>query len=139
MVLYCRVVVSMNLPYRIVMVFGLGLVSKYDWLRRWWFCRMNPSGSMRGAGMMSLVFSMEKGRLKACPVVAVGCLSFDRADRGPRRLQRWAATSLLAVSAMGRSFSTICVSVQLRRSGFAVLIHAGMKKGGSVDPPVGAS
>ena len=47
---------------------------------------MNPSGSMRGAGMMSLVLSMEKGRLSACPVVAVGCLSFDRADRGPRRL-----------------------------------------------------
>ena len=47
---------------------------------------MNPSGSMRGPGMMSLVLSMEKGRLKACPVVAVGCLSFDRADRGPRRL-----------------------------------------------------
>ena len=47
---------------------------------------MNPSGSMRGAGMMSLFLSMEKGRLKACPVVAVGCLSFDRADRGPRRL-----------------------------------------------------
>ena len=37
------------------------------------------------------------------------------------------------------TFSTICVSVRLRRSGFAVLIPAGMKKGGSVDPPVGAS
>ena len=47
---------------------------------------MIPSGSMRGAGMMSLFLSMEKGRLLACPVVAVGCLSFDRADRGPRRL-----------------------------------------------------
>ena len=47
---------------------------------------MNPSGSMRGAGMMSLFLFMEKGRLKAWPVVAVGCLSFDRADRGPRRL-----------------------------------------------------
>ena len=47
---------------------------------------MNPRGSMRGAGMMSLVLSMEKGRLKACPVVAVGCLSSDRADCGPRRL-----------------------------------------------------
>ena len=138
MVLYCRVVVSMNLPYRIVMVFGLGLVSNMT-APSLVVLSMNPSGSMRGAGMMSLVFSMEKGRLKACPVVAVGCLSFDRADRGPRRFQRWAATSLLAVSAMGRSFSTICVSVQLRRSGFAVLIPAGMKKGGSVDPPVGAS
>ncbi len=47
---------------------------------------MNPRGSMRGAGMMSLFLSMEKGRLKACPIVAVGCLSFDRADRGPRGL-----------------------------------------------------
>ena len=42
----------------------------------------NPRRSMRGAGMMSLFLSMEKGRLLACPVVAVGCLSFDRADRG---------------------------------------------------------
>ena len=65
---------------------------------------MNPSGSMRGAGMMSLFLSMEKGRLKACPFVAVGCLSFDRADRGPRRLQQRAEESLLAVAAMGRSF-----------------------------------
>ena len=47
---------------------------------------MNPRDGMQGAGMMSLFLSIEKGRLKACPVVAVGCLSFDRADRGPRRL-----------------------------------------------------
>ena len=85
MVLYCRVVVSMNLPYRIVMVFRLGLVSNMT-APSLVVLSMNPSGSMRGAGMMSLVLSMEKGRLKACPVVAVGCLSFDRADCGPRRL-----------------------------------------------------
>ena len=47
---------------------------------------MNPGDGMQGAGMMSLVLSIEKGRLLACPVVAVGCLSFYRADRGPRRL-----------------------------------------------------
>ena len=86
MVLYCRVVVSINLPYRIGMVFRLGLVSNMT-APSLVVLSMNPSGSMRGAGMMSLVLSMEKGRrLKACPVVAVGCLSFDLADRGPRRV-----------------------------------------------------
>ena len=85
MVLYCRVVVSMNLPYRIVMVFRLGLVSNMT-APSLVVLSMNPRGSMRGAGMMSLFLSMEKGKLLACPVVAVGCLSFDRADRGPRRL-----------------------------------------------------
>ena len=62
-------------------VFRLGLVSNMT-APSLVVLSMNPRGSMRGVGMMSLFFSMEKVRLLACPVVAVGCLSFDRAEDG---------------------------------------------------------